>query len=231
MAWFEVTFSIRSRNVPGNHWNVRKELPKKCPNDPLRSFPRVADYRRTSSREEIPSSALWRAPEVQWCFHWCSALFQNVPSMMCNPAVRKLQPPTCWYRGLKRSWEVNNILTVSEQIACGNRYCWLLWFLQLAALRVFMMNKSPLGPTEIAKGLGATIKRMTLGRLFYSSSSCSHRSRTGPCQEESKTGSEGYDYVYVIFKIWNACRHKGFTFLFTGKALRGGQSVNKVELY
>ena len=66
MAWFETIFSIRSRNVPWESWNITKWLPRKYSPDQLQRFPSLANDRRTRSYEEITSLALFRVTKYSY---------------------------------------------------------------------------------------------------------------------------------------------------------------------
>lgn len=107
------------------------------------------------------SLALWSVTEIQWC----SLFFWNFLPTMYTPTIRKLHPPTGGCRGLNRSWKINNILTVSQQILWGNRCCLLLSFIKLPS-HVSWVH-SFLGSAEIANGLCWDYKKELRGTVLF----------------------------------------------------------------
>ena len=177
------------------------------------------------------SLAFWSVTEIVMLPHWCSLHFWNFLPTVYKPTVRKLHPPTGGCRGLKRSWKINNILTVPEHILWGNRCSLLLLFIKLPS-HVSWVH-SFLGSAEIANGLCWDYKKKLGGTVLFFIVFI--RGQSLASQRERETGSEGMTSLEVKVcidpKLWNCFYRKAFIFLFIWKALGRGQSVNKTELY
>ena len=101
MAWSEMILASGQEMCRGSYWDSTKSLPKKCCSHQLQDSPSLANYRRTSSHEEVTSGIKER--------HWNTVMF---PLLLCallglstNPVYSYSQEVASTYWLVSRSQE------------------------------------------------------------------------------------------------------------------------------